>query len=82
MRVLDMTRECQYVWDGQWGRVRCGRLAYLAGMVYVGTAHQIYFRCREHIQKPNIGISAQPLVDNIHSDMIKLFKVSTLGYKP
>jgi len=46
--VKSLTRECQYCYDDQYGRSRCGRLAVVAHPVRVGNKTQLTFRCTTH----------------------------------
>jgi hypothetical protein len=51
--VQSLTRECQYCWDDQFGRSRCGRLATTASPIRVGDTTQITFRCTDHRARRN-----------------------------
>ncbi len=76
--VVQLTRECQHVWDGDYGRVRCGRLAYVAGVTQVNGEQQIYFRCYDHENDdPIIGTVLGPTVNVIEENA-----TFGLGYTP
>lgn len=79
MRVVDLTRECQYCEDTPRGvRVRCGRLATSFVIARAGRGvHQASFRCDAHAGKLNDTVLMAP----VHTT-IKQNYTFGLGYKP
>jgi hypothetical protein len=76
--VVSIARECQYCWDSEYGRVRCGRLAYSYLRLRYGKSNQLSFRCESHRGKLN----DTTLMSIANSSLINPGATFGLGYKP
>lgn len=79
VRVVDITRECQYV-NERWER--CGRLADTIIDVLVGNPEHLYrsFRCPNHKGMTDFHSKSGPV--SFPYNMVAKGYHSTLGYKP
>jgi hypothetical protein len=76
--VVGLHRECQYCWDGQWGRVRCGRLATSLILAMIDGHAHISFRCDAHAGMNNDATVAT----RFSYREIEEGRTFSLGYKP
>ena len=77
--VTTITREYQFCWDGDFGRVRCGRLANTVSRLRgAGGSMHVTFRCPEHRGRVNDN----PLMRMQYTSFVDDTKVFGLGYKP